>query len=288
MPHACWLQPTGPSRLSLCPGGVVYGQSRCGGFSKHPDSLLCLASSELIEKGPGKGQARSGRWINVRSYSSFSFDSYEREGLVCVRIRTLRKAREPERRGEGDPRSSWVADTCRRQSVAGSPKVGPRQDPGGSAQGACTWPCSEANAEPEALPHQHSAGHLGDTTPICLKKQRGEGTWLQEWTGKTEVCFHSPKTTLSGISPKLPPSEGSLTREKSQACIPFLVPDPSPCSPSWVDTFALGERPFSFTRNFRSTNNLSPYTETNSTGSGLHFKNKPINILENNVGKFLF
>lgn len=110
---------------------------------------------------------------------------------------------------------------------------------------------------------------MGDATPICLKKQRGEGTWFQEWTGKREVCFHSPKTTLSGISPKLPPSEGSLTREKSQAGIPFLVPDPPACSLSSVDAFALGERPSSFTRNFRSTNNLSPYTETNSTGSGL-------------------
>lgn len=54
-----------------------------------------------------------------------------------MRIRTRRKAREPELRGEGDlGTAGWLTPAAGR--VASSPKVGPRQDPGGSAQGACT------------------------------------------------------------------------------------------------------------------------------------------------------
>ena len=40
---------------------------------------------------------------------------------------------------------------------------------------------------------------------------------------------------------------------------PFSCAWPSTCSLSWIDAFALRERLFYFTRNFRSTTNLSLY-----------------------------
>lgn len=111
---------------------------------------------------------------------------------------------------------------------------------------------------------------------------------MQEYTGQREGYLHSPTSILSGISKKLPPSEGSLTCEKFQAHIPFLCLLQRHSTLSWVGNLALGRD--HFTRNFRSSNNYfpTPYTETSSTGSNLNFKNKPIKILEDNIGKFLF
>lgn len=102
---------------------------------------------------------------------------------------------------------------------------------------------------------------------------------MQEWMGKRQVCFHNCNTILSGISKKLPPSEGNWTCKKSQAYIPFLVPDPALWPTPQKDDFVLlgiSEAPI-----------ITLILKQVSAGSYLDGKNKPISILENNMGKFL-
>lgn len=101
---------------------------------------------------------------------------------------------------------------------------------------------------------------------------------MQEWMGKRQVCFHNCNTILSGISKKLPPSEGNWTCKKSQAYIPFLVPDPALWPTPQKDDFVLlgiSEAPI-----------ITLILKQVSAGSYLDGKNKPISILENNMGKF--
>lgn len=51
----------------------------------------------------------------------------------------------------------------------------------------------EANAEPFALPYQHSAGHTETSHLFVLKKQWDKGKWVQEWTGKGRSAFTVPR-----------------------------------------------------------------------------------------------
>lgn len=78
---------------------------------------------------------------------------------------------------------------------------------------------------------------------------------MQEWTAHREVTFTVPGVFfLEFLKSYL--LLRAATHEKPQPGVPFLVPDPAPCYPVLGRVFALGERPFYFTRRFQSTNYL--------------------------------